>query len=422
MSSPLAIAAVTAVLQKFLQNSVAKYGLDGILNGTVKVSAEAPDRILNGAASPDRINLFLFQATENQGWRNSELPTRNANGDRISNPPLALDLSYLLTAYGSADFHAEVLLGHAMSVFHEMPILTRDAIRAAIPVPPPTTLPNALTNADLADQIEQIKITPQPMSVEEVSKIWSALQSQYRPTAVYKATVVLIESVKAVRPSLPVRARNVLVVPFENPVIDLIQSQATITDPIAADQKILAGYNLVIDGRQLRGDTTRVLIDDEEIIPADDKITATRIIVPLPVNLQPGLHSVQVVHRINFLTGFPSEPHRGVESNVAAFVLSPLITTSPIPDTAHGSTLKLDIAPPVGRAQRVALLVGNSTIFIPARSAAGPDTTASLDFPIPANFAPTGTPLPLRVQIDGAESPLDVDGSGQFASPTITIT
>ena len=56
MSSPLAIAAVTAVLQKFLQNSVAKYGLDGILNGTVKVSAEPPDRIDNGAASPDRIN------------------------------------------------------------------------------------------------------------------------------------------------------------------------------------------------------------------------------------------------------------------------------------------------------------------------------------------------------------------------------
>ena len=84
MSSPLAIAAVTAVLQKFLQNSVAKYGLDGILNGTVKVSAEAPDRIENGAASPDRINLFLFQATENQGWRNNDLPTRDANGDRGS--------------------------------------------------------------------------------------------------------------------------------------------------------------------------------------------------------------------------------------------------------------------------------------------------------------------------------------------------
>src|SRR5712691_1342377 len=126
MSSPLAIATVTAVLQNFLQNSVSDYDLAGVLNGSVTVSAEPPDRIDNGAGSPDRINLFLFQANENQGWRDLGLPSRAANGDRISNPALALDLSYLLTAYGSAALHAEALLGHAMFVLHEMPVLTRD--------------------------------------------------------------------------------------------------------------------------------------------------------------------------------------------------------------------------------------------------------------------------------------------------------
>jgi hypothetical protein len=418
MSSPLAIAAVTAVLQKFLQNTVAKYGLDGILNGAVKVSAEPPDRILNGNPSPDRINLFLFQATENQGWRNHELPTRNASGDRITNPPLALDLSYLLTTYGSADFHAEVLLGYAMSVFHEMPVFTRDAIRAAIPVPPPPTLPNALTNADLADQIEQIKIVPQIMSVEEISKIWSALQSQYRPTAVYKATVVLIETVKAVRPTLPVRQRNIAVLPFENPEIDLIQSQATEADPIVADQKILVGYNLVIDGRQLRGDTTLVLIDDEKITPADDKTTAVRIIVPLPADLSAGLHSVRVVHPIAFDPDLPNDTRPGVESNVAAFVLSPQITTPAPISTPPNSTLSLGITPAVGRSQRVALLVGGNTISIRPRPIGNPPAS-TLHFSIPGLAA--GNYL-LRVQIDGAESPLDVDGSGNFSKPTLTIT
>ena len=419
MSSPLAIAAVTAVLQKFLQNSVAKYGLDGILNGTVKVSAEPPDRIDNGAASPDRINLFLFQATENQGWRNNDLPTRAPNGDRITNPPLALDLSYLLTAYGSADFHAEALLGYAMSVFHEMPVLTRDAIRAAIPVPPPGTLPNALTNANLADQIEQIKIVPQVMSIEELSKIWSALLTQYRPTAVYKASVVLIQSEKAVKPTLPVRVRQLLVLPFENPAIDLIQSQATDLDPISPDQIILAGYNLVIDGRQLRGATTRVLFDgEEEIIPADDKTSASRIIVPLPANLQPGLHSVQVTHPVAFDAALPNDTRRGVESNVAPFVLAPQITTPTPINVPHNSTLSLGVAPAVGRAQRAALLVGSNTISIAPRPVGDPPAS-TLDFPIP-DFAP-GDYL-LRVQIDGAESPLEVDGSGTFVSPKLTIT
>ena len=420
MSSPLAIATVTAVLQNFLQNSVSDHDLAGLLNGPVTVSAEPPDRIDNGAASPDRINLFLFQATENQGWRNLGYPSRAANGDRISNPVLALDLSYLLTAYGSAALHAEALLGYAMFAFHEMPVLTRDAIRAVFLAPPQPSLLAGLTSSEVADQIEQIKITPQPMSVEEISKIWSALQSQYRPTAVYHVTVVLIEADKSVRPTLPVRARNLVVVPFEVPTIDLLQSQSAANQPIVPDQIILAGYNLVIDGVNLRGDTTRVLIDDEEITPNDDQITPSRIIMALPADLQPGLHSVQVAHRIAFDPNLPNDTRRGVESNILAFVLSPQITTPAPINAPRNSTLSLGISPPVGRAQRVALIAGNGTISIPARPIGGPDTTSTLDFPIPGDF-PTGTQL-LRVQIDGADSPLGVDISGQFVSPTVTIT
>ena len=110
MSTPLALATVTAVLQNFIQNSITDHDLAATLGGNITVSAEPPDRIDNGASSPDRINLFLFQATENQGWRNVGLPSRNASGDRISNPLLALDLSYLITAYGSGPLHAEALL------------------------------------------------------------------------------------------------------------------------------------------------------------------------------------------------------------------------------------------------------------------------------------------------------------------------
>ena len=327
MSTPLALATVTAVLQNFIQNSITDHDLAATLGGSITVSAEPPDRIDNGASSPDRINLFLFQATENQGWRNVALPSRNADGDRINNPPLALDLSYLLTAYGSGPLHAEALLGLAMFVLHEMPVLTRDAIRAVTVAPPQPPLLAGLQASELADQIEQIKVAPQVMSVEEISKIWSALQSQYRPTAVYKVTVVLVESQSSVRPTLPVRARNLKVIPFERPVIDLLQSQENNAAPIVRDQPILAGYNLVIDGQRLRGATTRVRIDALEIVPNDTDVTAGRIVIALPATLQPGLHSVQVTHPVDFETGLTSDPHRGIESNVAAFVLSPEITT-----------------------------------------------------------------------------------------------
>jgi hypothetical protein len=256
------------------------------------------------------------------------------------------------------------------------------------------------------------------MSVEEMSKIWTALQSQYRPTAVYKATVVLIETVKAVRPTLPVRTRHLLVLPFENPTIELLQSQANDLAPIVAEQKIVAGYNLAIDGEQLRGETTRVLIDSDEITPADDQTTATRIILPLPADLPAGLHSVQVAHRLAFDPNLPNDTRRGVESNVAAFVLSPQITSPPPITVPHSSTLSLGVTPAVGRTQRAALLVGGNTISISPRPAGDPPTT-TLDFPIPD--LPPGDYL-LRVQIDGAESPLDTDASGVFISPKLTIT
>ena len=419
MSTPLAVATVTAVLQNFLQNSVTD--LAAVLGGNITVSTEPPDRIDNGAASPDRINLFLFQATENQGWRNLAFPSRSANGDRISNPYLALDLSYLLTAYGAGPLHAEALLGHAMFVLHEMPVLTRDAIRAVSLSPPQPPLLAGLTISELADQIEQIKIAPQVMSVEEISKIWSALQSQYRPTAVYKASVVLIESRKSTRPTLPVRARQLLVVPIEQPVIDLLQSQETAGAEIVAAQPILAGYNLVIDGQRLRGETTRVLIDALEIVPNDAEVTSTRIIVALPATLQPGLHAVQVLHPANFGDSVTPVLRRGAESNMAAFILAPEITT-PAPIAApRNTTLTLTINPPVGRAQRATLLAGSGSVSIPARPAAGPDTTPTLNFPIPNDF-PTGPNLLLRVQIDGAQSPLEVDPSGQFNNPTVAIT
>ena len=51
---------------------------------------------------------------------------------RLANAPLALDLHYLLSVYSGGDLHAEILLGYAMQLLHEMPVLTRDAIRTAL--------------------------------------------------------------------------------------------------------------------------------------------------------------------------------------------------------------------------------------------------------------------------------------------------
>ena len=88
------------------------------------MSASPPDRIATGAQEPNQINLFLYQVTANPGWRNADMPAWAGDGSNLTAPPLALDLHYLVTAYGSSDLDAEVLLGYATHLLHETPVLT----------------------------------------------------------------------------------------------------------------------------------------------------------------------------------------------------------------------------------------------------------------------------------------------------------
>src|SRR5690606_23150792 len=110
MSTALAIAAVTAVLKDLLYNGVIDHLPPGM--NDVQVSALPPDRIKTNDEEPSRLNLFMYHVTPNMGWRNVGLPSVDSQGNRVTNPPLPLDLHYLLTGYGAPEHHPEILLGY----------------------------------------------------------------------------------------------------------------------------------------------------------------------------------------------------------------------------------------------------------------------------------------------------------------------
>ena len=200
----------------------------------------------------------------------------------------------MLTAYGAEEFHAEILLGYGMQLLHETPVLARGAIRTLLTPPTPVVsggdLPpamRALFTSELAEQVEQIKISPQSLNTEELSKLWPAFGAKYRPTAAYQASVVLIESRNSTKSALPVRGRTIHAMPFRQPVIEQIKSQANAGGPIVADQPILAGYNLVIVGKQLRGEDTRVNVGGIEVTPAAQDVSDTQITIPIPATFRP---------------------------------------------------------------------------------------------------------------------------------------
>ncbi|MEM1395452.1 MAG: DUF4255 domain-containing protein [Cyanobacteria bacterium P01_A01_bin.80] len=207
MSNGLSIAAVTAVIKNLLENGLVN---DAIVSsiGDVLVSAIPPDKIEVGKDERAQINLFLYQVTQNRNvdWISPEFRDRHSrigvnNKDEFTNPPLALDLHYLLTVYGSKDFQTEILLGYAMQLLHISPILKTEVIEAALRNASETATSSVFSQAlkgisvsDLARQIGQIKISSEFLNMEDTSKIWSALQTHYRASATYYASMVLIES------------------------------------------------------------------------------------------------------------------------------------------------------------------------------------------------------------------------------------
>jgi hypothetical protein len=442
VSSALAIASVTAVLRNLLDNGVIN---DQVVSsvGNVTVSAIAPDLVPLDANAASRLNLFLYYVTPNQGWRNVGLPSRSANGDRISNPPLALDLHYFLTAYAARDLHAEILLGHGMQALHEMPVLARQGIRRALGVPnlvddPQNSLPPDLERIALSgldEQVESIKITPEALGTEELSKLWAAFQSHYRPSAGYVASVVLIESQRSTRAPLPVAARNLYVVPFREPVVDRVLALPLESpDASAGNVPILSRYQLSVRGHHLRGPRTTIRVDGIAA-PDPTSVEDSAIVVALPPALESGVHALQVVHEQ--LMGEPAVPHAGVSSNLAPFVLHPEIVAPPVftPATGQGF-VRVSVDPAVGPRQRLLLLLNERFVVAspspdpvpvpraysfaaPSRAGDSPAGPAS-DIDVEISGVAAGTYL-VRVQVDGAESPLATDSAGVYASPAVTI-
>jgi len=414
MSNFRAIATVTATLALEVVLKAAEAAVAG-----AQVTMARPDGAGN-AESNAHVNIYLYQVTSNPAWRNDDLPTRNSNGQLMQRPRVALDLHYLLTFYGDdSQLEPQRMLGSVALAIHTKPMLTREMISDTIVNPQYMFL----AESNLADEIELVKFTPLPLSLEELSKMWSVFfQTQYALSMAYQATVVLIEGEETPRTPLPVLEREIFVKPFRHPTIEKIRLETGDPGPILPDSTI------VIEGQQLRGEVTQLRIGGSDLIPLQD-FSDTQIVFPLvsvlPAgSLRAGVQAVQIVQPM--MMGRPRVEHVGVESNVAAMVVCPVISNINSPDSTQ---ITMDVNPVIGKSQRVLLLLnekanGNPdsyTFLAPSRSA---DTTALM---IPIHDVKPAEYL-VRIQIDGAESVLQVDDDkdsptyGQIIGPKVTIT
>jgi hypothetical protein len=277
--SYLAIGSVTRAIAQLLGSKLNKPPLMGP-TATFRVTTIAPDDDRVDIA--DGVNLFLYRVSESPFARNMDWRGDPANPVRIKRRPLAITLSYLLTAYakkgdGTAqdDITAHQILGNALAILHENPVLN-DIHDSDFDSDLDTNLP-----AELRNSFEKIKITPAPISMEEFSKIWTGLSKAYRLSVAYEVSLVQIAPINpAIPPGPPVQRTAVKVTTIGRPLIGEINPAS---GPVGTDVTIRGS------GFKVPGLMTAVSIDGEVLAEADlIKLTPDEIIVKIPEAPQRG--------------------------------------------------------------------------------------------------------------------------------------
>jgi Pvc16 N-terminal domain len=275
----------------------------------------------------------------------------------------------------------------------------------------------------LEAQIELVKITPEPLSLEDITKLWSSFfQTHYRLSVSYLITVVLLDSNKKTKISPPVQERNLYVFPLGKPAIERIDPQIVESGPQA---------NITIWGQNLMAENVEIFFGNVIATPDVKDVFSDRITISLPSQLESGIKSVLVAHPLAI--GEPPIKHGNWNtSNVAAFVLSPRITDpSEIKKAARGSSFALTVEPAVTHKQKVSVLIGQHQfdIKLPKPDEVVypinvlPDITIPKDFPLevsPQKFL-------IRVRIDDAESLVKFDNDPSSSTfeeyvPAIEVT
>jgi hypothetical protein len=347
-------------------------------------------------------------------------------------------LHYLLTFVGNeADLEPHRMLGSVVGTLEARPLLTRARIEAMVAAALAQNPAHPLGLTDLAEQVEIVRLNPLPLTVDELSTLWSSFfQAPYRLSVAYEACVVILTADETPTRALPVHDRRIFTTTMLRPTIERAVADGPPFTPI------LVGTTLVITGSQLRGEEiTVVTIGGVEVTPDPQNVSGTKIEVEVPAQVRAGVTGLRVIHR-RFM-GEPPQPRLAGQSGAFPVVIQPrllALAAGAVHDVQidaetglRSGGLTISVEPPVGNRQQVTLLLnavpggaGQSFVFEDERRDAegAPDQTADLD--IPFVDVPAGDYL-IRVTVDGAETPLTVDetaGSpteGQYVGPVVVV-
>lgn len=400
MTNEFAIAAVTLTLRNLLDkikdikdsDEHAQLPTDAKPAAEIMVTNLPLDEAHEFDKAKNQVNLFLYHVEHSEAWRNMDIPGRVKQGE-TGHTPLALNLYYIITAYGEggSELIGHLLLGKAMSLLHDHALFGRAEIK------------NAFAVSGLHKQVERVRITPQPISLEEVSKLWTGFQTQYRLSAAYQVALVLIESKRSSRTPLPVLTRGVddggvFVQPNLLPPFPMIEDLSLPNNQPGA----IPGGILTLNGHHLAGDSVVVrfmnshLTEVKEVTPEAGG-TEKEIKVELPDEPADWPAGFYTLAAVISKAGEQDRSTNEVSFMVVPRIIFPIGIGPLSPPLPGGFIATVTCNPQVLPEQNAALLLGDREF--PAQD--HPDKTDTLTFRL--SEIPDGEYY-VRLRIDGVDS------------------
>ncbi len=196
MSDFTAIRGVSHTLQALLRDHITN-DPDPQLNG-VTVDLRSPKEMRE--AQDTGVSLWLYQIKRNEFLLNQ--PPARTSASQVPHQRLPVNLYYLVTPIIGQPDDEQALIGRVLQTFNDHYMLRGNDLQDS-----------------LAGEVEELRVTLEQLTLEELTRVWYSLQEPYQLSVTYEVQVIDIDSARSPVQVMPVEMRETLYHQIQRPVL-----------------------------------------------------------------------------------------------------------------------------------------------------------------------------------------------------------
>lgn len=175
MSDYTVVAEAGAALSRVLWEEVqGDPFVNALIDSEARISLRSPKDLEDDDAI--RLSIYLYRIVEDPYLKNQ--PVLPGPGRRVRKAPVTLDLYFLITPLVGTPREQQIVLGKVLQVFYDRAMLQGPDV------------------GPLAAADEELRIILNPVSLEETTRVWQALEMSYRLSLCYVVRVAILDSMR----------------------------------------------------------------------------------------------------------------------------------------------------------------------------------------------------------------------------------